>query len=491
MAKMKRTKILSFVLIAVMLLAMAGCGSSKPSDAPSTSPVNSSTATPAPAKTPEATATPEPKATVRMMVNVTGGKDDAEMTLFGETLGDATGLAIELEKPPSDYSQVLMQKLQGGEKYDLIYVNTSEYLSLINQGALMDITDRVKASTILSNNIEQQEWEDIKVDGKVYAGFNKKELHRVVAINKIQLKNAGLDYKSIEPTLDGYYKVFKALRNANTSKDYYPFNVVMSEVFDLQPWFASIGLKDGVVVDKADGKTYAPYSTDAAAPVWEWFKKLYDEELMDPASFVDKTKDMRNKMGASSQLTGVCVDWAMWVGLHNANAATGGINADAFEIVSLPGTKTPDGSYKLVKGAASLFAVPANAQNVDGAIKVLEYFSTQEGGELLSVGIKGSDYNIENGKYVLTQTGKTHACDHGAPVPIFKDFKHPVGYNLGVEEALSYVQYSTINLGIPDEKTFKTTMGKWAIQIIKGEIGTLDGLKKMREELVSLGITQK
>lgn len=474
-----------------MLLTIAGCGGSKPSDAQPSPPASSSAATPEPSKASVEPTPAAPAGTVRMMVNVTGGKDEAEMKLFGEALSQATGLTIELEKPPSDYTQVLMQKLQGGEKYDLIYVNTSDYLNLVGQGALLDITDRINASQILTNNVEKQEWEDIRVDGKIYAGFNKKELHRVVAMNKIQLQNAGIDYKTIEPTLDGYYKVFKALREANPSKDYYPFNVVMSEVYDLQPWFASIGLKDGVVIDKADGKTYSPYTTDAAAPVWEWFKKLYDENLMDPASFVDKTKDMRNKMGASSELTGVCVDWAMWVGLHNANAAAANISTSDFEIVSLPGCKTPDGSHKLVKGAASLFAVPANAPNVDGAIKVLEYFATQEGGELLSVGIKGHDYTVENGKYVLTQTGKTHASDHGAPVPIFKDFVHPVGYNLGVAEGLTYVKYATINLGIPDEGTYKTTMGKWAIQMIKGEIGIPDGLKKMREELVSLGITQK
>jgi putative aldouronate transport system substrate-binding protein len=98
---------------------------------------------------------------------------------------------------------------------------------------------------------------------------------------------------------------------------------------------------------------------------------------------------------------------------------------------------------------------------------------------------------VDGGEYVLTDLGEKHASEHGAPVPIFKDFKHPTGYDPGVEEGLTYVKYATIDMGIPDEGTYKTTVGKWAIQIIKGEVGTLDGLKKMREELVSLGITQK
>jgi putative aldouronate transport system substrate-binding protein len=246
----------------------------------------------------------EAEGTVKMLVNVTGGKDEAEMVLWGEALSAATGLNIVLEKPASDYGNVLMQKLSAGESYDLIYIGSSEYKNLVEQGALTDLTEYINASEILTNNVPASEWEDLKIDGKIYAGFNKRELHILVNVNKNMLAAAGIDYTTIEPTLDGYYNVFKALREANPSEDFYPLNTIMSENWDLQPWMASQGLKGGVVVDE-DGQTYVPYATDAAAPVWEWFKKLYDEKLLDPASFVDKTKDMRIKMGAASQQTAV------------------------------------------------------------------------------------------------------------------------------------------------------------------------------------------
>lgn len=434
--------------------------------------------------------TSEASGAVRIMAAVTGGKDEEEMKLFQEKLSEATGLDVQIEKPASDYDSILMQKLNGGEVYDLIYINIGNYMKLIEQEALLDITDRVKASDILMNNVDAKEWEDITVDGKIYAGFNKKEVHRVVALNRVMLEAAGIDYKSIEPTLDGYYEVFKTLKEANSSKDFYPYNVILSETWDLQPFMAAQGLKQGVVIDK-DGKKYAPYATDEAAPVWEWLEKLYEEELLDPASFVDKTKDMREKMGAASKKTAVTADWAAWVGLHNANALAGGISTDEYEIVSLPGVQTPDGSYMLGKGGASLFAVPANAANVDGAIKVLEYFATQEGGELLSIGIEGHDYTVDNGKYQLTEIGKAHSSDHGAPFPIDKDFKHPIGYNPGVEEAISYGDYASIELPIANEGDYKTIVGKWGIQIVKGEVSALEGLESMRNELISMGVTDK
>lgn len=426
---------------------------------------------------------------VRILMNVTGGKDEEEMKLFVEALEAATGLDIEVEKPVSDYSKVMMQKLSGGEKYDLIYLGASEYANLIDQETLMDITDYVSNSQILSQNIDQSEWDDITIDGKVYAGFNKKEVHRVVALNNVMLKAAGIDYQSITPTLDGYYEVFSKLKENNSEADFYPFEVIMKDAWDLQPWMAAVGVKTGVVLDDS-GKKYAPVSTETAAPVWEWFKKLYDDGLMDPSSFVDATSDMRGKMGAASRKNACCVDWAAWVGLHNSNALAEGVSEDDYQVVSLPGCETPDGSYMLGKGGASLFAVPANAENVEGAVKVLEYFATQEGGELLSIGMEGYDYTKDGDTYTQTEIGKAHGNDHGAPVPIYKDFKAPFGYNPGMEDALSFGNYASIEMTISNEADYKEIVGKWGIQMIRGEASIEDGLAGMRKELLERGVTE-
>lgn len=311
-----------------------------------------------------------------------------------------------------------------------------------------------------------------------------------MALNNTLLKKARIDYKTIEPTMDGYYDVMKKLKDNSQDPDFYPFVVILSETFDLQPWMASQGLKNGVVLDTS-GKRFAPYAEDEAAPVWEWFKKLYNDGLLDPASFVDKTKDMREKMGASSQKTAVTTDWAAWVGLHNANAKAGGISSDDYEIVSLPGLETPDGSYMLVKGSASLFAVPANANNPDEALKVLEYFATQEGGDLLSAGIPDHDYTGTEGNFEMTEIGAQHSNDHGAPFPIYKDFEPIFGFNPGVDEALTYSDYATIDLIIPNENDYKEIVGKWGIKIVKGEVSASEGLSGMRKELVDRDVTDR
>lgn len=473
------------LLLSLMLGSFSACGKSDNAGAQSSGTDNTSNTDT------ETAGESNASGDVKMLVNVTGGKDEEEMELFAKALSEATGLNVTMEKPPSDYDAVMLQKLQSGEKYDLIQANAPKYLDMVTQGALMDITDKVKASDILTNNIDQKEWDDITIDGKIYGGFNKRELQSLVALNKTHLEEAGIDYKTIEPTLDGYYEVMKKLKEAKSDEaDYYPFGTIFAETWNIQPWMAAVGLKNGVVIDE-DGKRYSPYSTEEAGEVWEWFKKLYDEGLVDPASFVDQTKDMREKMGAASQKLSICVDWSLWVGIHNANAEAGGIAETDYDIVSLPGIKTPDGSHMLVKGGANVYMVPNNAQNVDGAIKILEYFATQEGGDLLSIGIPDHDYTVVDGKVELTEIGSTHAKDHGAPIPIFKDWEAKAGLNRGVEEAIGYLDYATIDLIIPNEKEWKEITGKWAIKIIRGEEDTESALKAMREELIALEVIDK
>ena len=91
----------------------------------------------------------------------------------------------------------------------------------------------------------------------------------------------------------------------------------------------------------------------------------------------------------------------------------------------------------------------------------------------------------------MTETGKQHGQDHGAPFPIYKDYEPLFPYARGVEEALSYGEYATINEIIPNETDYKEIVGKWGIKIIKGEVSTSEGLEGMRQELVERGVTDR
>jgi putative aldouronate transport system substrate-binding protein len=210
-----------------------------------------------------------------------------------------------------------------------------------------------------------------------------------VNVNKAITDKVGIDLSKLN-TLDDYYNMLKQVKQymetVEGRKPYYPFFVYMTDVWDLQPWFSSVGLRRGVFFD-ANGKKYAPYVDDAALPVWQWLRKLYAEGLMDPASFTGKTGDMRNKMWQSQDIV-MDSDWAAWTGLYNNNAKVAGTYPDKVDVVGLPGIKGPDGVYMLEQGGASLWAIPSNAKHPDAAFSIIEYFATPEGGRLLSAGTK-------------------------------------------------------------------------------------------------------
>lgn len=431
--------------------------------------------------------------TVKIFTNVTGGKDEEEMNLFAAELGETLGLEIIMEKPASDYGQVLLQKLGAGEAYDLIYFNTPSMYNLHEQGVLTDITERVENSAILGDpeNVLQEEWDAIKIDDSIFASFNKKEVHRLVNVNQAKAEAAGLDGRAIDPTLDGYYEFMRAMKD-EYGDDFYGVSMVLKDAWDMQPWFAAEGIKTGIVTND-DGTFSVPISQDEAAPVWEWLNMLYNEGLLDPDSATDGSGEMRSKF--QSGQTAVVTDWAAWTGLYNSNA--GDQFPEEFEAIAVPGPQTPDGGHLLNRGDASLWGIPVNAENPDGAFRVLEYFATQPGGVLLSLGIKDHDYTVEDGVYTLTDIGISHGLDHGAPVPISEKFERPSPDNEGyidmnsyVQEAMEYIEYAVPETSNELTDTYKEIAGKYSIQIVTGEIAVDEGLEAMRQELTDAGILQ-
>jgi putative aldouronate transport system substrate-binding protein len=430
--------------------------------------------------------------TVKVLAAISGGKDDAENLLFQQALEKGTGLKISWEMPPS-YDQVLMQKLGAGDAYDLIYVGQAQMYSFAEQGIIMDLTDRLKKSAVIQANYPAGELDKIAYNGKYYAGFNKLEVYSLPNVNKVITDKAGVDISKLS-TLDDYYNMLKTVKNYKETvegkKPYYPFYIYMPDVWDVQAWFSSQGLRRGVYID-AGGKKSAPYVSDAALPVWEWFAKLYREELIDPVSFTGKTSDMRSRLWQSQEIV-LDSDWVAWTGLYNSNAMTAGTYPNEVNVVGLPGVLGPSGKYFLEQGGASLWAIPVNAKNPDGAFKIIEYFASKEGALLLSAGIEGHDYTISNGKITFTEIGAAHSKDHGAPFPISTQFNVGSQWNLnpGVADAYALRLRSDIAIepmgyanGQLDTRQFYDTVARWLTDCMMGRVDAASAIKNAEAEL--------
>ncbi|MDR0554264.1 MAG: extracellular solute-binding protein [Treponema sp.] len=431
---------------------------------------------------------------IKVLAAISGGKDDAENELFQEALSKALGVKVIWEKPAS-YDQALMQKLGAGEAYDLIYLGQTQMYTFVQQGILTDLTSRLNNSAVIKANYPAGELDKIAINGRYYAGFNKLEVFTLPNVNKAVTDKAGIDLSKLA-TLDDYYNMLKAVKNykENTEgvKPYYPFYIYMPDIWDLQPWFSSLGLRRGVYKD-AGGKKYAPYVTPQAAPVWEWLAKLYQEGLIDPTSFTGRTSDMRNKMWQSQEIV-MDVDWVAWTGLYNNNAKVAGDYPAKVNVVGLSGTRGPSGKYFLEQGGASLWGVPVNAKNPDGGFKIIEYFATKEGGLLLSAGIEGHDYALQGGRAALTETGISHSRDHGAPFPISTQFDFAIlgDLNPGVMESYAIGKRNDVavepmgyNNGDLDTRQFYDIVSKWMTDCMMGRLKAAEALNSAAEELRS------
>jgi putative aldouronate transport system substrate-binding protein len=269
----------------------------------------------------------------------------------------------------------------------------------------------------------------------------------------------------------------------------------MPDIWGLQPWFSSLGLRQGVFRD-GEGNRYAPYVTPGAAPVWKWLAMLYNENLIDPTSFTGRTADMRNRMWQSQEIV-LDVDWVVWTGLYNSNARTAGNYPDKVNVAGLKGTAGPSGRYLLEQGGASLWGIPVNAKNPDGGFKIIEYFATKEGGLLLSAGIPGYDYNLQDERIIFTETGLSHSRDHGAPFPISVQFDFGVlgEMNPGVMESYAIGKESDVvietmgfNDGDFNTRLYFDIVSRWMTDCMMGRADAGTAIQNAANELRGRGV---
>jgi len=81
--------------------------------------------------------------------------------------------------------------------------------------------------------------------------------------------------------------------------------------YDTTGMFGAYGLMRGFEKDSA-GNLFAPWATEKAIPVYEWFRKLYQEKILEPNFITNKSSNFRNLF--MTDKAGMVMYWAAWVG---------------------------------------------------------------------------------------------------------------------------------------------------------------------------------
>lgn len=470
---------MKFKISAVLSMAAAGslllsaCGSNEES---ASSP--SSAASDAPASSASASAGGK---LVILSGNV-GGKTPEGNEQFAKELGGKLGLSVTLDKPASDYDQKVLTALGSGAKYDLIEVSDLAKLNtFISQGVVTDLTDFVQSSPVLSDPtvIPTAEWDQLKgPDGKIYGVFSKFQGATMPIVRKDWLTKLNLQ----EPkTLDELYNVLKAFKEDDPDGDGKTdtYGLSTSGLYDIQGIMSAAGLKYRYVMK--DGKRTIPYASDAAIPMYEWFAKLVKEGIMDPNFITNDTAKMRNLF--LTDRVGMITYWDAWVGMFNSLKQQENPNTSfqAEGMASIPG---PDGTILMRRGDPDFWIIPANAPHPDAAKKFLEFWNTQDGITLGSLGVEGLDYTVDNGVYTLTDTGKQANMDHGVPYWYNSNVKPKFPPLPGVEDAMKLSkQYATLELSLPTWPDAEKIVTNYALKAMSGQMPAKDAVAQMQKEL--------
>ena len=427
---------------------------------------------------------------LRIVAGVVGGKTPEEMQLFETALADYLDVdSVDMISASGDYNQFIQTALRGGEAFDLIYMNAPLMDILVEQGALTPLTDFVGSSEILSDPsvIPAEEWGQITYDGEIYAVFNKFEGGTMPIVRADWLEALGL---SVPTTLDEYYAVLNGFvtqdPDGNGEADTYGLS--SAGLYDLQPFFGAFGVKARYVME--DGERTIPYASEAAVPAYEWLNRLYEEGVMDPNFVTNSTADMRNLFLADR--VGMVTYWDAWVGLFNATRQNDDPDTD-FRAMGIAAPMGEDGQIIMRRGDPSVWAIPVNAPHPDVAKRFLEFWHTEGGILLGSVGIEGNDYTVNaDGTLELTDIGTEHNLDHGVPRWYNENVEPPFGTLPGVAEAQAIVmQHATLELSTADWPEAEQIVNDYAFRAITGEMPAAEAVAGMHEELLSAGLIDR
>jgi len=418
-----------------------------------------------------------------------GGKTPEENELFADEVERLTGIEqVEWIKPPADYYERLQASLAAGEQFDLIYM-TKEFMNvLVEQRALTPLTDRIESSAVLSNPtvVPPEEWELVRAEaGEIYVVYNSGVSGTMPVVRADWLEKLGLE---VPRTLDDFYRVLRAFTEQDPDGDGRDdtYGLSTAGLYDLKGFMNAAGVKAGYVIDES-GKRTIPYATEAAIPVYEWFARLYREGILDPNFATNETSDMRDLF--LTDRVGIVTYWDAWVGqANNIRQAEPGTD---FRARGIPGAVGPDVKVMLRRGDPSLWGIPVNAPNPDLAFRFLEFWNCEPGNILGSLGIEGHDYIVtEDGEYQLTEIGREHNTDHGAPIPQNRNWENPVGLLPGVAEAQQVLLTSeaTIERLPPEWADAEPIVEHYTYQAILGRMPVAEAVERMQDELRAAGL---
>ncbi|HYH02630.1 MAG TPA: extracellular solute-binding protein [Bacillota bacterium] len=309
-----------------------------------------------------------------------------------------TGIELKIIQPVhNQYYEKLRLAFAAGDIPDVVEISESNYVQFANEGALVDLGKYIRTSSLKK---VARVLEGAKVNGKIYGIPREAPNGPITYIRQDWLNNLGL---KVPTTWAEYYNVMKAF----TQKD--PDKNGKNDTFGV----TAPGPSGDVPITLADnyyrdfyqnasptfilrrGKWIDGFSQKEMKPALERLRKVYQEKLIDPEIFTNKTSTCREKF-----TSGKAGMFAYWAGMFNVRLETDLQKnlGPAAKITPIPSLK---GSHYLAR-VPSVNAITTKAKNPEGIFKYFIEFSHDgnKGQMLFTHGVEGVHWSVKDGKKV-------------------------------------------------------------------------------------------
>lgn len=311
---------------------------------------------------------------------------------------EQTGLNLKwMSLPRNGFRDAIGELVAIGDAPDIIVeFDQTFFANMASEGLIIPLDDVLEE---YAPNYYKflQENDDIKnattfYDGHIYAltSFSGTKLSEVIWLRQDWLDQLGLSQPTSTEELIEVARAFKEAKIGG--EDTIPIVLNSWQLGGVFGLFQAE--KDGWYVDENGKVEFGPL-TDRFKGAVTFLKTLYDEGLIMRDYPTDTDLTLQKQLWINGQ-AGILLDY--WYGTLNKDLLTNNPEANIQPLAPIT-TEFGENSYVQGTGLNYFVAINKDCKNVEGALKYLDWmFST--GWEVMSYGLEGVHYNIEDGKRV-------------------------------------------------------------------------------------------
>ncbi len=415
--KKVRKALALFMVLCLTVAAMSGCGQEEKGTSVDIGDMEKLTENTMPITTEDITLD------IWIKNNSQGYATDYENYEVVKEIEKRTGIKLNFTHPVGSAIEQLNIMQASGDLPDIIiyYFNNSSNMKLVEDGVYLDLTDYIEKfapnfNKLVAENESYQKQLALMGDTMTYLP-NLIDNEEYLGYNGYFIRQDWLDKVGMEvpETIEDWEKVLTAFRDNNLGEGKtVPFATITSGSMQNEVFASGFGISnvERYCIDPNTGKVTHPILLSGYKEYIETMNRWYEEGLIDPNILTGSVQQVDSMM-LNNELGSVYID--------NNNDIPKYMATDPdLNLVAVPYPKDKNGvAYTpsptvtaTVQSAGAV--VSADCKYPVEAVRLLDYFFSEEGSTLLNWGIEGETYEVDgNGEkhftdYVLNNSeGKT------------------------------------------------------------------------------------